>query len=56
MPPIKKIIGWLVFAFLIYAVVTSPASAATILGSTWDVILTGLRNIGAFFNALLHRG
>ncbi|MBM6544608.1 hypothetical protein JNO54_00415 [Janibacter sp. YIM B02568] len=52
-PPIKKIILWLLTIFLIYAILTSPGDAADIVGTAWDVIANGVRNIGRFFDELL---
>lgn len=53
MPPVKKIVMWLVVVFLLYAILTSPQSAADIFGSAWDVVANGVRNIGTFFDSLL---
>lgn len=53
MPPVKKIVMWLVVVFLLYAILTSPQEAADIIGSAWDVILNGVENIGRFFDSLL---
>ncbi|MGB3257462.1 MAG: hypothetical protein WBG89_06725 [Ornithinimicrobium sp.] len=54
MPPrIKQILLWLLFGFLIYAIVTSPDRAADILRAFWDIIADGFRNIGQFFEALI---
>lgn len=53
MPPVKKIVMWLVVVFLLYAILTSPDSAANIFGSAWDVVAGGVRNIGQFFDSLL---
>jgi hypothetical protein len=54
MPPtIKKIILWLIFGFLIYAIITSPDRAADIVQAFWDIIADGFRNIGRFFEELL---
>jgi len=55
MPPVKKIVTWLLVIFLLYAIFTSPADAANIVGSAWDVILNGVRNIGRFFDSLIAR-
>ena len=52
-PPIKKIVLWLLTIFLIYAILTSPGDAADIVGTAWDVIANGVRNIGRFFDELL---
>ena len=50
MPPIKKIVLWLLVAFLLYAVLTSPDSAARIFSSIWEIITNGLSNIARFFD------
>ena len=55
MPRAKKIIGWLFLAFLIYAIVTSPAQAAVIGRTAFDIVAQGFRSIFAFFDALLGR-
>lgn len=56
MPPIKKVVGWVVLAFLVYAVFTNPTAAAGVVRNVWDILVTGVANIGAFFNSLLGRG
>lgn len=53
MPPIKKILTWILVIFFVYAILTNPDSAADIFRSIWDVIYGGVRNIFEFFNALL---
>jgi hypothetical protein len=53
MPPIKKIVLWLVVIFLLYAILTSPQDAADIFGSAWDVVLTAVQNVASFFDNLL---
>lgn len=55
MPPVKKIIMWLVVIFLLYAILTSPTEASNIVGSVWDVIKNGVSNIFEFFDSLLKR-
>ncbi|WP_153398332.1 hypothetical protein [Ornithinicoccus halotolerans] len=50
---IKLILTWLVFGFLVYAVITSPERAADIVRAVWDIVLTGFQNIGRFFESLL---
>ncbi|WP_377640008.1 hypothetical protein [Oryzobacter terrae] len=56
MPPIKKIVLWLVVIFLLYAILTSPTEAADIFGSAWDVVKNGVANIASFFDNLISRG
>ena len=54
MPPtIKRIVLWLLFGFLVYAIITSPDRAADIIQAIWDIILQGFRNIGRFFSSLI---
>ena len=55
MPPVKKIVIWLVVIFLLYAILTSPGDAADMVGSAWDVLANGVRNIGVFFDFLINR-
>lgn len=50
---IKLILTWVVFGFLVYAVITSPERAADIVQAVWDIILAGFQNIGQFFESLL---
>lgn len=53
MPPIKKIIAWILVIFLLYAILTNPGAAADIVGSIWDLLYSGVQNIFEFFNELL---
>ena len=53
--PIKKIVLWLLTIFLIYAILTSPDAAANIVGSAWDVVANGVKNVAIFFDSLLSR-
>lgn len=55
MPPVKKIIVWLLVIFLLYAILTSPKEASSIIGSIWDIIRNGVGNIFEFFDSLLKR-
>ncbi|MGA8045331.1 MAG: hypothetical protein WCA30_03605 [Dermatophilaceae bacterium] len=55
MPPIKKIVTWILVIFLLYAILTNPGAAADIVGSVWDLIYSGIQNIFQFFNELLQR-
>ena len=56
MPPVKKIVLWLLVIFMLYAILTSPKDSASIVGTAWDVIANGVRNIGRFFDALINKG
>ena len=53
MPPVKKIVMWILVIFFLYAILTSPDSAAGIVQNIWDVIWNGIENIFEFFNTLL---
>ena len=53
---VKKILLWLIFGFLIYAIITSPDRAADIVRDVWDIIAQGFINIFQFFNSLLNGG
>ncbi len=55
MPPVKKVVTWVVLAFVLYAIVTSPDAAAGIFTNAWKVISDGVGNVGVFFNHLLGR-
>lgn len=53
MPRVRKIIAYVLVAFAIYAIVTSPEKAADIVKTTWAIIWTGILSIADFFDALL---
>ena len=55
MPPIKKIVLWLLVIFALYAILVSPSEAANLVGNIWEILLNGVRNIGRFFDALINR-
>jgi hypothetical protein len=54
MQRVKKILLWLLVAFAAYAIVTSPHQAADILKTSGVIVADGAKNIGSFFNAILH--
>ena len=56
MPPIKKIVLWLLVIFLLYAILTSPEEAAAIFGAAWNIIVYGVSNVAAFFDNLISGG
>ena len=49
----KKILLWVLVAFAVYAIFTSPDRAADIVKTAGDILVDGVRNIGTFFDALL---
>ncbi len=53
MPSVKKIVPLTLLVFFVYAVVTSPDQAATLVHALWDIIVQGFKSIGSFFDALL---
>ncbi len=55
MPPVRKVVTWLVVAFVLYAILKSPEPAANMVGSAWDVLANGIANIGHFFDSLISR-
>lgn len=55
MPRVKKILQWLLVAFAIYAIFTSPNQAADIVKTSAQILVDGAKSIGTFFDALLSR-
>ena len=53
MPPIKKIVLWLVVIFLLYAIFTAPTEAANMFRAAWDFTVNAVSNIASFFNSLI---
>lgn len=53
MPRARRVVLWIVVAFLLYAIFRSPDQAAGIVRSAIDGILAALAAIGEFFDALL---
>lgn len=54
MPPVKKVLAWLVVIFLGYAIYAQPAAAADMVGTAWDITYTSVQNIFVFFSYLLN--
>ena len=50
---IKQILLWVLFIFIVYAVISKPDRAADIVIAVWDFIVEGFRSIGRFFEALV---
>ena len=55
MPRVKKIVLWILVAFAIYAIFTSPDRAADIVRTSGSILVDGAKGIGQFFDALLRR-
>lgn len=52
---VKKILQWIFWIFLIYAIFTDPQGAAGIVRAIWNIILNGFNNLAVFFNQVLGR-
>jgi hypothetical protein len=50
---VKKVLHFLVWGFLIYAIITNPDRAADIVEAIWDIVSQGFLNVGRFFNNLM---
>ena len=50
----KKVIGFLIVAFFVYAIFVAPEQAANILQSIWNIIVEAFYALLAFFDALLN--
>jgi hypothetical protein len=55
MPPVKKMVLWLLVIFLGYAIITAPSDAASIVDTAWDIVRSGVENIASFFDSLISR-
>jgi hypothetical protein len=55
MPRVKKILLWVLVAFAIYAIFTSPDRSALIVKSSGTILADGAKSVGHFFDALLAR-
>ena len=55
MPRVKKILLWVLVAFAVYAIFTSPDRAADLVRTSGEILVDGAKSIGAFFDALLQR-
>ena len=47
MPRVKKILLWVLLAFAVYAVITSPTQAADIVHTTWDIVVQAVTRTSA---------
>ena len=55
MQRVKKILLWVLVAFIAYAIFTSPDQAADIFKTSGGIVVDGVKNVGSFFDALLGR-
>ena len=49
---IKRVLGWLVAAFVIYAIYKTPGQAADAANRIWDIIQNAFTSLTRFFNGL----
>ncbi|WP_197274965.1 hypothetical protein [Luteipulveratus halotolerans] len=56
MAKIKSFVPWVVLAFVVYAVVTSPDKSADLVRNVWSILSDGVTNIGNFFDNILNGG
>ena len=54
-PKAKKVILFIVVAFFVYAIFTSPDKAADIVSNIWGLLVDGFNAIIRFFDSLLNR-
>jgi len=50
---VKTVVAWLVFAFLVYAIVTHPDRFGMVIRSIWDLIYTTIFGIFHFFGTIV---
>ncbi len=48
----KKVVTWLIVAFLIFYIMTFPDNAANIVQGTWHVAVNVAHGVGGFLNRL----
>ncbi|BDZ56479.1 hypothetical protein FB554_3328 [Barrientosiimonas humi] len=53
MARVRQFVPWVIAAFLVYAVITSPDKSADTVRNLWDILAQGVRNIGQFFGNLM---
>ncbi|NHN56768.1 hypothetical protein G9U51_13380 [Calidifontibacter sp. DB0510] len=51
---IKKIVIWVAFAFLLYAIFTNPEKSAGVVHSIWELLASGVSNMGRFFRSIVN--
>lgn len=55
MQRVKKVLLWVLVAFAVYAILTSPHQAADLAKTSGSILADGARNVGSFFDSLLGR-
>lgn len=51
---VRKVVIWLIIAFIAYAIFTSPNKSADIVHSIWSIISSGASQLGRFFSKILN--
>lgn len=51
---VRKVVIWLVVAFIAYAIFTSPDKSADIVHNIWSIITNGVSQVGHFFDKILN--
>lgn len=52
----KKVVWFVVFAFLIYAIFSNPGRSGQTVHSLWALISEGVHNLGNFFQSIIDSG
>lgn len=50
---VRKVVIWLVVAFVAYAIFKSPNKSADIVHNIWSILSNGVEQIGTFFDKIL---
>lgn len=51
---VRKVVIWLVVAFIAYAIFTSPDKSADIVHNIWSILAGGVDKLGTFFDKILN--
>jgi len=51
---VRKVVIWLVVAFVAYAIFKSPDQSASIVHNIWSILSNGVHQIGTFFDKILN--
>ena len=55
MSRVRKILGWVLLAYVVYAIIKSPTQAADVVKTSFEILAEGVRSIFAFFDSLIAR-
>lgn len=51
---VKKVVIWMVAAFVAYSIFKSPERSGDIVHNIWAILRDGVGNIGQFFDRILN--